>query len=90
MTRTPLAPVTADLLGRADVRAAVAATDWADHAVLDIVAYRPATSRGFEDDSPHTEIYRHCERAPPPNTYATPERVATVYRLTRPLVDRLR
>lgn len=50
VSRAPLAPVTADFLGRADVRAAVAATDWADHAVLDVVDYRLATCRRVVDD----------------------------------------
>lgn len=90
MSPDPLAPVAVDLLRRRDVREALDATDWTEHAVLDVVDYRPATSRGFEDDRPHTELHRHRERAPPAETYETPERICTVYRLTEPLVRYLR
>ena len=69
---------------------ALDATDWTEHAVLDVVDYRPATSRGFEDDRPHTETHRHRQRAPPASAYETPERTSTVYRFTGPLVRELR
>lgn len=85
MTPGPLAP---DTLRRAAVREAVEATDRTEHAVLDVVDYRPATSRGFEDDRPRTEIHRHRERAPPATAYPTPECGCT-RRLTEPLVREL-
>jgi len=78
-----------DLLRRANVRAAVEATDWTEHVVLDVVDYRPATSRGFENDRPRTEIHGHRERAPPASTCETPERACTVHQLTEPLVGKL-
>jgi len=89
MSRGPLAPVTPAVLERPAVRDALATTDWADCAVLDIVEYRPATGRGFEDDRARTEVHRHGRRAPAPEDYATPERRCTVYRLTEPLVEQV-
>lgn len=89
MTLGPLVPVTPDLLRRPDVREAVETTNWETYAVVDVVDYRPATSRGLEDDRPHTEVHRHRERAPSATTYATPERGCTVHRLTEPLVREL-
>lgn len=71
------------------VREAVEATDWDEHAVVDVVRFEPATSRGFEDGLPRTEVYRYRERAPPPETYENGERGYRVERVTEPVFERL-
>jgi hypothetical protein len=79
--RSPLSP---------PVREACEATDWDEHAVLDVVTFLPATSRGFEDDRQRTETYRYRERAPPIDRTENGERAYRVQRLTRPLYRQLR
>jgi hypothetical protein len=78
--RSPLPP---------PVREACEATDWGEYAVLDVVTFLPATSRGFEGDRQRIEAYRYRERAPPVDRYENGERAYRVQRLTRPLLDRL-
>jgi len=72
------------------VREACEATDWTECAVVDVVTFLPATSRGLEGDRQRLETYRYRERAPPLATYETGERSFRVTRLTRPLWERLR
>ena len=79
--RTPLSP---------PVRNACEATDWEEYAVLDVVTFLPATSRGFEADRQRIEVYRYSERAPPVDQYENGERAFRVQRLTQPLCDRLK
>jgi hypothetical protein len=78
--RSPLPP---------PVREACEATDWAEHAVVDVVTFLPATSRGFEGDRQRVEVYRYRKRAPAVDRYGNEEREHRVQRLTRPLYDRL-
>ena len=61
--RTPLSP---------PVLEASEATDWGEYAVLDVVTFHPATSRGFEGDRQRIEVYRYRERAPPVDHYENP------------------
>lgn len=70
------------------VRAELAATDWAATPVVDVVTFLPATSRGFEGDRQRVEVYRHDE-GPALSVYANGERAFRVERLTRPLYERL-
>jgi hypothetical protein len=66
------------------------ATDWEECAVVDVVTFLPATSRGLEGDCQRVETYRYRERAPPLSTYENGERPFRVMRLTEPLWERLR
>jgi hypothetical protein len=77
--RPPLSP---------PVREACEATDWTQHAVVDVVTFLPATSRGFEGDRQRIEVCRYRKRAPAVDCYANEEREHRVQRLTRPLYDR--
>lgn len=77
--RTPISP---------PVREACEATDWDAYAVLDVVTFLPATSRGLEDDRQRVEVYRYRDRAPPIDRYENGERAYRVQRLTRPLLKR--
>lgn len=70
-------------------REAVEATDWDEHAVVDVVHFEPATGRGFEDSLPRTEVHRYREHAPPPGTYVNGERGYWVERATKPVYERL-
>lgn len=70
-------------------REACEATDWEEFAVLDVVTFHPATSRGFEGDRQRIEVYRHRERAPPSERCENGERAFRVERLTGPLFERL-
>ena len=72
------------------VREACEATDWEAYAVLDVVTFLPATSRGFEGDQQRIEVYRYRRQAPPVTRYENGERAYRVQRLTRPLYDRLK
>ncbi|MFC6941397.1 hypothetical protein ACFQE8_15735 [Salinirubellus sp. GCM10025818] len=54
------------------VREACEATDWREYAVLDVVTFLPATSRGFEGDRQRIEVNRHRERALPSSATRTP------------------
>ena len=78
--RSPLSP---------PVREACEATDWEAYAIVDVVTFLPATSRGFEGDRQRIEVYRYRERAPPVECYENDERTHRVQRLTRPLYDRI-
>ncbi|WP_276259328.1 hypothetical protein [Haloglomus litoreum] len=84
--RVRLVPVTGDW--PAQVREALAATDWTDTPVVDVVHYAPATSTGLEGGHPHIEVHRHGGTPPRPARYATPERACRVERVTRPLAER--
>ena len=64
-------------------------TDRDEHAVLDVVTFLPATSRGFEGDRQRIETDRYRERAPPVDRYENGERASRVQRLTRSLLDRV-
>lgn len=72
------------------VREACEATDWDEYAVVDVVTFLPATSRGFEGDRQRIEVYRYRERAPPTDRYENGERAYRVQRLTRPVCEELR
>ena len=69
------------------VRAALEATDWERHPVVDVVTFAPATSRGLEGDRQRIEVHRHL-RGPDPSVYENGERAFRVERLTRPLYER--
>jgi hypothetical protein len=79
--RSPLSP---------PVREACEATDWEEYAVVGVVTFLPATSRGFEGDRQRIEVYRYRERAHPVDRYENGERTYRIQRLTRPLYDRLK
>lgn len=83
-----LEPVTGPLAP--PVREACDATDWDEYAVVDVVTFLPATSRGFEGDRQRIEVYRYRERAPPADRYENGERAYRVQRLTRPVYDRFK
>jgi len=72
------------------VSEACEATDWDAFAVVDVVTFLPATSRGLEGDRQRIETYRYPERAPPLSTYVNGERSFRVTRLTEPLWECLR
>lgn len=76
--RTPLSP---------PVREACEATDWEEYAVLDVVTFLPATSRGLEGDGQRIEVYRYRNRAPRVDRYENGERPYRVQRLTEPLFE---
>lgn len=83
-----LEPVTGQLAHPA--REACEATDWDEHAVVDVVTFLPATSRGFEGDRQRIEVYRYRERAPPAHRYENGERTYRVQRLTRPVCEQVK
>ena len=83
----PLEPVRTPL--SSPVREACETTDWDEHAVLDVVTFLPATSRGVEGDRQHVAVYRYREPAPPVDRYENGERAHRVQRLTRPVRQRL-
>lgn len=70
------------------VEAELAATDWADTPVVDVVTYLPATSRGFEGDQQRVEVYRHVE-GPAMSRYENGERSFRVERVTKQVYERL-
>lgn len=86
MTRGRFVPVSGEWSPR--VEEALAATDWTATPVVDVVRYAPATTRGFEDGQPRTELYRYAE-PPPLDAYETGERTYRVERVTRPVYDGL-
>lgn len=70
------------------VRDELAATDWSETPIVDVVTFLPATSRGFEGDRQRVEVYRH-DKGPLLSHYENRERAFRVERVTRPLYERL-
>lgn len=70
--------------------------DWDEHAILDIVWYKPTIGQRDPSEAPTKEhligridVHRYEDQAPPPGHYADGDRRYDLTRLTRPLLDRI-